>query len=314
MSTPTDPATSSATSGTDQPERAMPAGAQRRTGPGAGRGGSRSRGVALSPSRAKDFQQCPLLFRLRTVDRLAEPGSLATHKGTLVHAVLEQLFDLPAGERTVDSALELLPGRWQAHRQAHPEVSELFESEEAIEPWLAEARTLIESYFRMETPSRLEPAQREMFVQARTRTGLALRGFVDRLDVAPDGAMRVVDYKTGRSPAPRFQEEALFQMRFYALVLWRMRGRLPRRLQLIYLRDGRTLTHDPLPAEVEATEVHLDHLWDQVEGCARSGEFAPRRTRLCDWCAFQAHCPLFGGSTPPVPEEGLERLLAARRP
>ncbi|PZU34582.1 MAG: recombinase RecB, partial [Actinomyces sp.] len=30
-------------------------------------------------------------------------------------------------------------------------------------------------------------------------------------------------------------------------------------------------------------------------------------------CAFQAQCPLFGGTTPPVPEEGLARLLTARR-
>ena len=64
-----------------------------------------------------------------------------------------------------------------------------------------------------------------MFVQTETSDGLLLRGFVDRLDVAPDGAMRVVDYKTGRSPGTRFMEEALFQMRFYALVLWRLRGR-----------------------------------------------------------------------------------------
>ena len=49
-------------------------------------------------------------------------------------------------------------------------------------------------------PQRLEPAEREMFVQTETSDGLLLRGFVDRLDVAPDGAMRVVDYKTGRSP------------------------------------------------------------------------------------------------------------------
>ena len=73
-------------------------------------------------------------------------------------------------------------------------------------------------------PQRLEPAERELFVQAETSDGLLLRGFVDRLDVAPDGAMRVVDYKTGRSPGTRFVEEALFQMRFYALVLWRLRG------------------------------------------------------------------------------------------
>ena len=70
-------------------------------------GAPEPRRAALSPSRAKDFMQCPLMFRLRTVDRLPDPGSLATHKGTLVHGVLERLYDLPARERTREAALFL---------------------------------------------------------------------------------------------------------------------------------------------------------------------------------------------------------------
>ena len=53
---------------------------------------------ALSPSRAADFKQCPLLFRFRTIDRLEGPPSPAAARGTLVHAVLEHLFDLPAAD------------------------------------------------------------------------------------------------------------------------------------------------------------------------------------------------------------------------
>ena len=289
----------------------------RPTGPGAsgrpGGGSGGGRRAALSPSRAKDFMQCPLMFRLRTVDRLPEPGSLATHKGTVVHGVLERLYDLPASDRLPEAALELLPGQWASHRDKNPEVMDLFEDADHVETWLEEARGLIRTYFTLENPQRLEPAERELFVQTETGGGLLLRGFVDRLDVAPDGAMRVVDYKTGRSPGTRFMEEALFQMRFYALVLWRLRGRAPARLQLVYLKDGRVLTHDPRLAELERTETRLARLWDEVEDCARSGSFRPHRSRLCDWCAFQAQCPLFGGTTPQVPDDGIARLLTARR-
>ena len=179
--------------------------------------------------------QCPLLFRLRTVDRIPDPGSLATHKGTLVHGVLERLYDLPPRERTREAARAMLPSQWETHREKSPDVMGLFDDPTRVAPWLEEAGALLDAYFRMEDPTRLEPAERELLVQTETRDGLLLRGFVDRLDVAPDGAMRVVDYKTGRSPGPRFQAEALFQMRFYALVLWRLRGRAPRRLQLLFL-------------------------------------------------------------------------------
>ncbi|CAM2769158.1 PD-(D/E)XK nuclease family protein [Actinomyces slackii] len=283
-------------------------------GAGSGSRPGSGRRAALSPSRAKDFMQCPLMFRLRTVDRLPEPGSLATHKGTVVHSVLERLYDLPAPERTQDAALGLLPGQWQAHREKNPGVMELFEAPEQVETWLGEARALIGSYFALENPERLEPAERELFVQTETADGLLLRGFVDRLDIAPNGAMRVVDYKTGRSPHPRYMQDALFQMRFYGLVLWRLRGRPPARLQLLYLKDGRTLTHDPHTLELESVETKVSRIWDEVEDCARYGDFRPQRSRLCDWCAFQAQCPLFGGDTPPPPEDGLAQLLTARRP
>ena len=44
---------------------------------------------------------CPLLYRFRVIDRLPEPPSPAAARGTLVHAVLERLFDElpPAGHR-----------------------------------------------------------------------------------------------------------------------------------------------------------------------------------------------------------------------
>jgi putative RecB family exonuclease len=38
--------------------------------------------AALSPSRAADFLQCPLLYRFRVVDRLAEAPSPAAVRGT----------------------------------------------------------------------------------------------------------------------------------------------------------------------------------------------------------------------------------------
>ena len=70
-----------------------------------------SKHAALSPSRAKDFKQCPLLFRFRVIDRLAEPPSPEALRGTLVHAVLERLFDAPALERTEATAQALLDPR-----------------------------------------------------------------------------------------------------------------------------------------------------------------------------------------------------------
>lgn len=302
----------------------QPGGSSSAVADGAGSAGSKADGAAdsgarptggkrnaLSPSRVKDFKQCPLLFRFRCVDRLEEPGSLATHKGTVVHAVLEDLFDLPAAQRTEAAAQAMLEPHWQAHREANPAVMDLFADPSQVEPWLEQGHALISNYFRMELPQRLEPAQRELFVQAKTDSGLLLRGFVDRLDVAPNGAMRVVDYKTGKAPAPRFMAEALFQLRFYALVLKRMRGVMPARLQLLYLKDTKTLTHDPHPSELIEVEEQLEQTWNEIFACAQRQYFPPRKSVLCGWCAHQEFCPLFGGKEPRLPAEKLSYMLTA---
>ena len=57
---------------------------------------------ALSPSRAADFLQCPLLYRFRAVDRLPERRSTAQLRGIVVHAVLERLFALDPPLRRPD--------------------------------------------------------------------------------------------------------------------------------------------------------------------------------------------------------------------
>ncbi len=260
------------------------------------------RSAALSPSRASDFMQCPLLYRFRVIDRLPSPPSPAAARGTLVHSVLERLFDLPAAERTPDAAAALVGPQWQELVDTDPELAAMLEADEnrTQESWFAEAVTLINTWFVLEDPTRLEPAERELYVEAEFE-GLTLRGYVDRLDVAPNGALRVVDYKTGRSPSEHFEAKALFQMKFYALVLWRLRGVIPQMLQLVYLGNSELMRYSPDEADLLATERKVKALWTAIERAATTGDWRPRTSRLCDWCDYKDLCPAWGGTPPPLP-------------
>jgi putative RecB family exonuclease len=272
--------------------------------------------AALSPSRASDFMQCPLLYRFRVIDRLPSPPSPAAARGTLVHGVLERLFDLPAHERTPESAAALVAPVWESLKEAEPDLASLVDDLDDDLPghdsWYAEATELIERWFTLEDPRLLEPAERELYVEA-DFDGLTLRGYVDRLDVAPGGAMRVVDYKTGRSPSELFEGKALFQMKFYALVLWRLRGEVPRMLQLVYLGNGETMRYSPDEADLRATERKLRALWAAIQRAAETGDWRPRTSRLCDWCDHRALCPAWGGTPPPLPERAADLALDPAR-
>lgn len=260
---------------------------------------------ALSPSRAGDFTTCPLLYRFRTIDRLPEPADPAAARGSLVHAVLERLFDAPAPDRTLEHARSLLPEQWDALRESDPRLTELFGSGQdaaAEAQWLSSAADLLGSYFTLEDPRFLEPAAREERVELDLDAGLRLGGIVDRIDISAEGLVRVVDYKTGRAPGPQFEAQAMAQLKFYALVVWRTRGVIPTVLQLYYLADRSVLSYSPTEHDLLVTERRLVALWQAIAAAVERREFVARKGPLCRFCAHQSLCPEFGGTPPPLPE------------
>jgi putative RecB family exonuclease len=268
---------------------------------------------ALSPTRASDFMQCPLLYRFRTVDRLPERPGRAALRGTLVHEVLDRLFDLPGDRRDVGSAAGLTPGALQDLLEAEPEsafalvedapwpgaVPDL--SADVLETLVREAQSLLGTYFGMENPQTIEPLHREALVETELEPGFVLRGYVDRLDDG-DGGLRVVDYKTGRSPGQLWEQSAMFQLRFYALIVHLAWGRLPTRLQLLYLGNGEVLTYEPDAEDLQRFERKLRALWRTITAVAESGDWRAKPGAKCKWCSHQALCPAFGGTAPPLPE------------
>ena len=270
---------------------------------------------SLSPSRAADFKTCPLLYRFRTIDRIPEPPTPDQARGTLVHAVLERLFDFPAGERTPVTAAGLVQPQWERLRAEQPLLAQMFGPEGTPSEFLDSATDLLGGYFSVEDPQRLEPAERERLVEAVVDDHLLIRGYIDRLDVSPAGDLRVVDYKTGGAPREAFEARALFQLKFYALVLWRTRGVVPRSLRLLYLKDAEACDYSPDAEELTRFERNLVALWRAIDKATQDRDFRPKPSRLCDWCSHKSLCPAYGGTPPPFPEpvpqprESIETLV-----
>ncbi|HKR49843.1 MAG TPA: PD-(D/E)XK nuclease family protein [Pseudonocardiaceae bacterium] len=269
-------------------------------------GADTRRRPALSPSRAADFKQCPLLYRFRAVDRLPETPSRVLVRGTVVHAVLERLFALPPDQRDPEAARALVEPTWRDVLVDNPELTELFDGpgDPELSEWLGSAGDLVEAYFALEDPRLVTPEACEVLVETELAAGdkpLLLRGYIDRLDVAPTGEIRVVDYKSGSAPREILEAKALFQMKFYALVLLRIRGVVPRQLRLLYLADRQVLSYTPDEAELVRFERTLTAIWSAILRAAHTGDFRPNPSRMCDWCDHKPRCPAFGGTPPPYP-------------
>lgn len=247
---------------------------------------------SLSPSRAGDFEQCPQLFKYRAIDRRPEPPSTAASLGTLVHAVLEDLFALPPEDRTFERTPHLVGPAWKRQLEERPELDAMLADEGlTTAAWLAKTEPLLRSYFTLENPQVLAPSGLEQRVTAKLREGLTLRGIIDRVETAPNGAVRIVDYKSGKAPAPQWQGKTIFQMHFYALMWSRLYDRIPDVLELLFLKDGVRLSIRPDQAALDRTEAKIEGIWADILRALERDHWPARVSKLCDWCHFKPECP-----------------------
>ena len=249
--------------------------------------------TSLSPSKVSSFTECALAFRFSAIDHLPDLPSLPAVRGTLVHAALERLFSFDAAERTLPRALECLDAAAEA-LQADPELAALELDDPGEAALAADARKLVEQYFRLEDPTTITPIGIELKLEVELG-GVRLRGIIDRLELDADGELVVTDYKTGRAPSERQEQQRLSGVAFYSLLCERLFARRPARVQLLYLADPLAIIATPNDRSTRSVERKLAAVWTAVERACEREDFRPNPSRLCDWCGFKAYCPAFGG-------------------
>ena len=264
--------------------------------------------ASLSPSKVSSFTDCALAFRFSAIDHLPEPPSVPATRGSLVHAALERLFCLDPPARTFDRSLECL-AEAVAEFRTNPDFTDLNLDEGAEATFLAEARVLLEKYFRLEDPTTITPIGIELKLEIEVG-GVTLRGIIDRLELDADGELVVTDYKTGHAPGERQEQQRLAGVAFYSLLCERLFGKRPAKVQLLYLADPLAIISTPTDRSTKGVERKLAAVWTAVERACEREDFRPNPSRLCDWCGFKAYCPAFGGDVALADAYRIDREIA----
>ncbi|MFZ4519293.1 MAG: RecB family exonuclease [Microthrixaceae bacterium] len=250
--------------------------------------------TSLSPSKVSSFKDCALAFRFSAIDKLPEPPSLPAVKGTTVHRALELLFLAPPGERTPDRAQECLATALE-EMSADEQYVGLELDDAAAASFATDAARMVERYFTLEDPRTITPIGLELMLTAEVGS-LTVRGIIDRLELDDDGELVVTDYKTGRTPSQAQEQSRLGGVHFYSLLCLKVFGKLPSRIQLVYLgSEPQVIITTPSEQSARGTERKVGAVWAAIERACEHEDFRPQRSALCNWCSFQAFCPSFGG-------------------
>ncbi len=236
--------------------------------------------MRLSYSSINTYETCPAKFKFQYEDRLPQARSPALSFGDSLHRALRAFHDRPVPVAPpVDELLELLEACW---------VSDGFGTESEEQMYREHGRQVLAQYHRENADAYRIPAALEFRFQI-DLDGIALSGVIDRLDRIPGGGYEIIDYKTNRRLPPQSRIDQDLQLSIYHLAAKEIWGIEPERLTLYFLLPGQRMTTVRTPTDLEDLRRRIGIVAERIG----AGMFEPRQNPLCDWCEFQALCPLF---------------------
>ena len=150
----------------------------------------------------------------------------------------------------------------------------------------------MDNYFLLEDPNAARAVGIELGVET-VVDGMRLRGIIDRLDVADDGSLIVVDYKTGRAPSERFERGSMGGVQTYALLCESLLGRAPAEVRLLYLRQPVAITSAASEQTIRGQRRRAVAVWSAIARACDTEDFRPHVGPLCNHCSFKTTCPAF---------------------
>lgn len=241
--------------------------------------------IRLSPSQATSYDQCPRRYVLERRLRAIEVDSPYLRFGSIVHEVLEET-ELEAVESgrshgDIETALRHLEAVWERHPPFGPPAYD--------QAWYRRAATLLVGMYadwpgRQGTPVAVEaPLDMEL-------GGVQWVGRADRIDRV-DAGLRIVDYKTSKSPPTLKEAARSLQLGYYLLAAaaspeMTAHGR-PVAAELWYpLAERRKI----FPFEMENLDEVRQTLEEVATGILEE-DWTPRVGAHCERCQFRDVCP-----------------------
>lgn len=239
----------------------------------------------LSPSKITTYLACPSKYRWTYVDERGR-WYLRAKKyysfGTTLHKVLQRFHD--EGDQGVTTTAEALAAMEESWIEAG------YSSAQEMQEAMSEGKAILTAYTEREL-MRPSPG-RAILIEKQLRMDLGpfvLIGRVDRVDEHPDGALEVVDYKSGRQAVTVEDVESDLAMACYQLLVENAYPERAVSLSIHAVRSDTKATYSHSAADLAQFRSDLVQLGEEI--LHRDYErLAPTYKDLCAYCDFLPLC------------------------
>ena len=237
--------------------------------------------IVLSASKIKTYKQCPRKYYYHYIEKLPRKDWPHFDLGTLVHGALENFHQDFKKDDVSINLKKLMKTAFKTQRDNMEEEKPLADST------LLEARDLLLSYLHsMETNGiGSEIISLEQEFEISLTDDIAVRGFIDRVDLDEDGVYHIKDYKTNKNA--KYMEP--LQLKIYGIYLLDKYPDIDKfRGSYVMMRfDGSYISYDFNLADVEKCKKQLIEYANRIR---EEAKWTPKPSRLCDWCDFKNPC------------------------
>ena len=252
--------------------------------------------IVYSQSRLGSFDDCRLKYKYHYIDRLeSDVDTIEAFRGSVTHKVLEELYKLvKAGTvKPLEWAVELYDDTWK--KNYHADIK-IVKKGVTLDGYYQKGKEAVISYYERYKPfDQAKVVDTERMIRFTLRNGKeehAFLGILDRLDWNDKTQMfEIHDYKTTSSLMTQQDADTDWQLGLYHIAL---KEKWPdtKEVKLVWhsLLFNKEIVSSRTEVQLETLQKEVIAEIRKIEECT---EFPPHKSALCDWCEYQAICPLW---------------------
>ncbi|MDD2678388.1 MAG: PD-(D/E)XK nuclease family protein [Candidatus Nanoarchaeia archaeon] len=246
--------------------------------------------MIYSHSSISTFNQCPLKFKMRYIDKITPElkKTIEAFMGGIVHDVLQELYESVMEKRipSFEKVQEILINKW---KNSWDDEIQIIKEGMKKENYFESALRFLKNYYEKYHPfneGEIIGIEQEVRIIIK---GKELIGYIDRLEKKGD-EYHIIDYKTNNWLKTQEEIDEDKQLAIYQIAVMEKFCTDKVVLNWHFLNFNELMQSKRTKEQINELK---DELFKKINEIESEKEFKACKSRLCDWCEYKKQCPAF---------------------